>query len=658
MYRLLSFSLVCALLAIGCSRPSGPITEATYYALTTVPIPDDVMLEVGGLTTMDDGRLIATTRRGEVWIIDDVYNERRPSNYSLFAKGLHEPLGIAQVDNAFYIAQRGELTRLEDVDGDERADVFETVYAWPLSGNYHEYSYGPLVLPDGSFFLTMNVAWIGHGASPVPWRGWGVRITRDGEFFPMGVGMRSPAGFGINAKGDIFIAENQGDWIGSGRITHLAQGDFIGHPAGLVWTHLEETPPELRNLKFEDIPDTGEPMHEVGKRVSPLKPPTVWFPHGLLGISTSDILLIDTDNRFGPFEGQMLVGDQGHSRIMRVFLEEVDGEYQGAVFPFREGFSSGILRMTWGIDGSLFVGMTSRGWASTGGELYGLQRLTWTGETPFEMSEIHAEVDGFTLHFTEPVDTERFASTEAYEITGFTYQYHHNYGSPIINQEPSPIRAAEVAADGHSVRLLVENLREGYIHEIKVDSLLSAGGTPLLHTTAYYTLTRIPDGEPMPIAAVAQGRSSGSDAVQASASEKRVAEMPDSWGGAPDRTITLGTRPGLKFDTELLEVTAGSRVRLVFNNNDDMLHNVLITKPGTVDAVGQAALEMGLSGPQKGYVPDSDEVLFHTALLEPETSDTIYFIAPTEPGDYAFVCTFPGHYAVMNGVLRVSAPTS
>jgi len=256
----LAFVGLVGLLA-GCGGPQGPISESTYYDIITLPIPDDIMLEVGGLTTKDDGGLIVTTRRGEVWNIDNVYNENGTPEYSLFAKGLHEPLGIAQVGSSFYVAQRSELTRLEDASNDGKANIFETVYSWPLSGNYHEYSYGPLVLPDGSFFLTMNLAWVGYGASPVPWRGWGVRITPEGELLPVGTGMRSPAGFGVNAKGDIFIAENQGDWIGSGRISHLGQGDFIGHPNGLAWTQLPEAPPELRNVSVEDIPDTGDPMH-------------------------------------------------------------------------------------------------------------------------------------------------------------------------------------------------------------------------------------------------------------------------------------------------------------------------------------------------------------------------------------------------------------
>ncbi|HRG09130.1 MAG TPA: hypothetical protein PLJ08_11195, partial [Cyclobacteriaceae bacterium] len=92
------------------------------------------------------------------WLIENASMEKGQPRYTLFASGLHEALGLAWHEGALYTAQRGELTKLKDTNGDDRADVYETVYAWPLSGHYHEYSFGPKVAPDGSFFVTGNVA--------------------------------------------------------------------------------------------------------------------------------------------------------------------------------------------------------------------------------------------------------------------------------------------------------------------------------------------------------------------------------------------------------------------------------------------------------------------------------------------------------------------
>ena len=626
-----------------------PSQEGYYYQLVSLPIPDDVFLEVGGLDVLEDGRPVVSTRRGEVWIVEGAYGQKPEPAYHRFAHGLHEPLGLLVKENAIYTAQRGELTKLVDNDGDEKADVYETVYAWPLTGNYHEYSYGPLELPNGNFFVSLNLAWVGYGASPAKWRGWALEISPSGEMKPMAVGFRSPAGIGITSSGDIFYGENQGDWIGSGWISHIETGDFLGHPGGLRWTEEEHSP---LKLAYDDVPNTGEPMYVAAREVPELKLPAVWFPHTIMGISTSAIIEDNTRGGFGPFSGQLFVGDQGHSKLMRVYLEKINGAYQGATFPFYEGFSSGILRTAWGTDNSLFVGQTSRGWAATGKSPYALERLVWTGNVPFEMKEIQAQPDGFNIVFTLPVNKEQAADPGLYDVTSFTYKYHDTYGSPAVNIENLTVSTVDVAEDGLSVRLRMNGLREGYVHEIKLGNLSAESMTPLLHDRAFYTLNSIPETDKLSSNNNGSGQHNKST-INDRDSGKRQVEMPAAWGGDVDYEFSVGTLPGLRFDTETLDVAAGSSVSLRFDNNDDMLHNLVITKPGLVDEVAESALNLGIRGQEMLYVPDSESVLFHTGLLEPETEETIYFMAPEEPGEYSFVCTFPGHAMTMRGILKV-----
>ena len=621
-------------------------TENDYYRMETLPIPEGVVLEVGGLAMLPDGRLGVATRRGEVWLIENpTMAGGAPPHFTRFAHGLHEALGLAYHDRALYTAQRSEVTRLVDRDGDDRADRYTSVYSWPLDGNYHEYAYGPVFRDDGTMFVTLNLAWVGHGESLSPWHGWALALTPDGTMTPFAAGMRSPAGFGF-FDGELFYAENQGDWIGSGYLTHVERGDFVGNPAGLRWTGLPGSPLSLRP---EDVPDTGRPLFEVARSVPGLKPPAVWLPHTLMGISTSGLRVDRTGGAFGPFAGQLFVGDQGHSKINRVFLEKVKGVYQGAAFPFREGFASGVLRLAWGHDGSLFVGMTSRGWPATGPEPYGLQRLVWTGKTPFEVQTMRATPDGFALTFTTAVDPAAAADPASYAVTGFTYHYHAAYGSPPLNQERGEVRYVLISDDGLQARLVVDGLREGYIHELKMPGVRSASGQRLLHDVAYYTLNRIPDGDRLTVAVPGQA----TPVAPPPAGAPAESVMPASWGGRPDVTFILRPVPGLRYDLPAFDVAPGTRIQLVFNNTDDMLHNVVFTRPGRVAAVAEAAQALGLEGHDRDYVPDTGDVLFHTALLAPGTAGTIYFTAPTEPGAYPYVCTFPGHAATMQGTMRV-----
>jgi cytochrome c551/c552 len=472
-----------------------PLTEEDFYEIKTISIPDGIKLEIGGVAPMPDGRLGVCTRRGEVWIIENPYqlNGTQPS-YTLFASGLHEALGLAYRDGAFYCCQRGELTKLIDTDADGKADVYESVANWDLSGNYHEYSYGPVFDKAGDMYLTFNVAWVGYGEGKLAkWRGWLVKIKKDGSLEPIATGLRSPAGFTVNSNGDVLYGENQGDWVGSGRITHLEKGDFAGNAGGLHWTKEPESPLKFTTVK--DIPDTGEPMFEAAKKMKSLKLPAVWFPHALMGISTADMIEDQTNGQFGPFTGQYFVYDQGQSKAMRMSLEKVNGKYQGACYPFREGFQSGTLRARWGNDGSMFVGQTSRGWGATGKELFGLQRLVWTGKTPFEMKTVSARPDGFEIEFTQPVNKASAEDLSKYELKSFIYKYQHQYGSPIINQEDTPLRGVIVSDDRMKVRLVMNNIRQGYIHQVMASGLLNDEGQPLLHDVAYYTLNEIPTGD-------------------------------------------------------------------------------------------------------------------------------------------------------------------
>jgi len=640
------------------AQPSGELVarENSYWKRITIPVPGDIVLEVSGIVPLPGKTLLVTTRRGEIWRIEGAYDDEPHPRYTLFASGLHEPLGIiAAPPGGYYVAQRQEVTRIADTDDDGRADLFETVCKLPISGSYHEYAFGPVMGPDGNLRVTLNVAFGGATQAPAPWRGWMVEITPDGQLTPIAAGLRSPCGFTVSSSGDWFFSDNQGEWVGSGRVTHVEPGDFAGHPAGLAWSKMAGSTVKLRP---EDIPDSGEPFHEVAKRIPGIKTPAVWFPHTILGISNSGLIEDLSGGKFGPFAGHFYVGDQGQSKVMRMTLEKVKGIWQGAAYAFREGFECGIIRLVAGEDGSLFAGETARGWGSVGPKQQGLERLVWTGRVPFELKEVKAEPDGFLLTFTEPVDPKTAADPASYAVAGFTYRYHSAYGSAPINRMACPVRKVVVAPDGLSVRLAVACLREGYIHEVKAAGVRSAQGTAApLHPVAYYTLNRRPDGDriipldPQEAELCVVLVPAEANAVTA----KHPAKIPAEWQGQQDgdRTILLGTQPGLKFDQTLLTVKAGTRIRLVFRNSDDMLHNFVLCAPGKGQAVGAAAMLLGVEGTAKNYVPDSPDVLFHTALTLPETSDTIYFTAPAIPGDYDYICSFPGHAMIMNGILRV-----
>jgi hypothetical protein len=176
---------------------------------------------------------------------------------------------------------------------------------------------------------------------------------------------------------------------------------------------------------------------------------------------------------------------------MRVYLEKVNGVYQGACFPFRQGLGSGTLSLEMTAEGVLFAGGTDRGWGARGGKPFALERVAWSGKTPFEMHEMRVQPDGFEVTFTEPVDPETAGKIESYQYRTFTYIYQSSYGSPEVDETKPPIESVTVSADRRSVRLKAA-LNVGHLHELKPVGLRSADGKPLLHPMAYYTLNEIP----------------------------------------------------------------------------------------------------------------------------------------------------------------------
>jgi putative membrane-bound dehydrogenase-like protein len=143
-----------------------------------------------------------------------------------------------------------------------------------------------------------------------------------------------------------------------------------------------------------------------------------------------------------------------------------------------------------------------------------------------------------------------------------------------------------------------------------------------------------------------------------------------AWENKSAKTIAPGIKPGagatliklkvvkdlMQFDKKLFTVKAGQKLVFEIENPDGMQHNMLIIKPGTLQKVGKAADDM-LRDPkaaEKQYVPDVPEVLHATKLLNTGDVVTFEFTVPDITGDYPFLCTFPGHWRGMNGIMRVT----
>jgi hypothetical protein len=465
-------------------EPVDTSPEAPYYKIIHIPIPDDIVLECGGLEPLPDKKVAVGTRRGDVYVVENIYDDNpRHVKFTKWATGLHEILGLAynKKDGCLYAIQRGEVTRLKDSDGRGHANVYETVCDdWGISGDYHEYAFMSKFDRDGNLWVLLTLT--GSFTSDAPFRGWCLRITPDGKAIPTVSGIRSPGGMGIDEEGRVWYSDNQGPWQGGCALRWLRPDSFQGHPIGNKWYSLA---PNMGPRPKD--PTSNSRRYIEAKKIPQLELPAIIQPYEKVGQAQSGIIF-DTEGKMGPFAHQAFSSDQHHSNIARYVLQEVNGHFQGACIPFRSGFGSGIVPMVQGEDGSFIVGGTNRGWGSAGPKEFALERLVMTGKTPFEIQDMKLTHDGFDLTFTEPLDTGAASNPKSYDLSTFRYIYRAEYGSPEVDKTTPTIKQVQVSEDRKKVHLTVDGLQEGAIHELHLPGIRSENNQPLLHPVAYYTL--------------------------------------------------------------------------------------------------------------------------------------------------------------------------
>ncbi|MEM1295629.1 MAG: hypothetical protein AAGH89_09715 [Verrucomicrobiota bacterium] len=478
---------LCFLLAA-----SSALAESAYK-VQNIEIEKGLDPQVGGIDVLPDGRVFVCFHRGDVRLYDP-----KEDSWSIFAKGLHEPLGIvAESPSSVVVMQRPELTRIIDTDEDGIADRFEVIYDdFGMTGNYHEFAFGPVRDANGDWFIALNVASNGASIRPeirgefqqvgmpredfalewskvkgkagrmysrAPYRGWVMKIDhKTGEATPWASGFRSPNGIGFDGEGNLYASDNQGDWLGTSKLHHVGKGKFHGHPASLPWTEGYDGRPPLE-IPVEDL----EAMRT---------PAAIWFTQGSMSNSPTQPILIPEG--FGPFAGQMLIGEMNRSRILRLMMQEVNGVMQGACVPFLdgEGLPRGVNRLAFGPDQSLWTGHTHLSWA--GGE--GMTRIRYDENIAVnEIQDLSLTQDGFQVTFTKPQE-----DLGEIKLSAYTFLYQSKYGSPKIDEAKVKFEIKSIS-DTEIAMVLAEPLKKDFCYEFHFPSV----GNPMV----CYTVREIPD---------------------------------------------------------------------------------------------------------------------------------------------------------------------
>jgi len=424
--------------------------------------------KVAGMDFLPDGRLVVSTwQDNKIYIVEGVSGDG-PYQEKEIANGLNDPLGLKVVNGEIYVVEKHRLLKLIDEDGDEVTDVYETVSTgWGSIGNFHEFDNG-LVYKDGYFYITLTVAIDFGGSSSsnqLPDRGKALKIDPvTGAYKFVASGLRSPNGVGTGVDGEIFITDNQGDWLPANKLIHLQQGAFYGH---------------------KDVDPQGTANLEI-------TPPALYLPHNVIANSPSQ----PAPMYDGPYAGQMIFGDVTYGGLTRAFLEKINGVYQGAAFRFTQGLEAGINRLSWGPNGAIYVGGigAAGNWGQAGKLTYGLQRLKYNGQPVFDLLAIRSRSDGFELEFTQPMQFGIGDDPSFYTLTQWTYEPTTNYGGSPVDKQIVNVNNVIFSNDRTRVFLQTSNVKKGYVIHFRVNQdVVSDQSQTLWNAEAWYTLNEIPN---------------------------------------------------------------------------------------------------------------------------------------------------------------------
>ncbi|MCA9246350.1 MAG: TIM barrel protein [Planctomycetales bacterium] len=604
------------------------------YAVDTIHLPFDnpwqALLFCGGHGFLPDGSALVCTMQGDVWHVSGFQHPSRQAKWRRFASGLHHALGMIIDSDGIFVLGRDQITRLHDLNHDGEADFYECFsQAYETSPAGHDFICGLQRDATGNFYTVSGNQGL-------------VRISADGQQADViATGFRNPDGLGLLPDGTLTVPCSEGSWT----------------PASMICAIPTRPPTAAKPGPGGDaVPHFGFGGPRGGRAP---ELPLVYLPRGLDNSSGGQVHV--ASDRWGPLQGQLLHLSFGAGSHFLILRDEVDGQLQGAAVPLPGDFDSGVHRGRFcPQDGQLYVtGM--QGWGSYTPEDGCFQRVRFAGKTAQLPVGFHAHENGVLLEFSAPLDKAIAAAPKSHFAQAWNYRYSAGYGSPEFStrhlgmrgHDAWSIASAHVLPDGRSLFLEIPELQLANQLHLRVQS--AAGTFHDLFLTVHrldapyrefpgYQPTR-KTIEPHPLLA---------DLAMVTRS------VPNPHRKKIDnaRPLRIETGTNLSYQTRVLRVRPGEPIAFTLANPDVVPHNWALVKPGALDPVGGLADRL-ISDPEaslRHYIPATSDVLAYCDMVLPREEFTIYFRAPELPGRYPFLCTFPGHWKVMNGVMIVESP--
>lgn len=594
---------------LGTAPPTSP------YAVDTIAVPFDnpfkTVMQLTSIAFLPNGDALIATLLGDIWKVTGLDNQLEKVLWSRFATGFNQPVGIHIDQDGIFVLDRGQIYRLHDENKDGEVDFYEN-YANDFGGyqNSHSHTFGLHRTADGSFHFTQRESVLRTG----PDRKTVVRAS----------GVRNCMGIGGSA--DYFwVAPQEGTWTPASSIIEVHDKEFYGLPSSA----------------------------DLSSRISP---PLCYIPRGIDN-SVGGMVEITSD-QWGPYQGAHLGLSYGSGLHYLILRDAKGSRPQGAIVPLEGEFLAGTMRGNFHPeDGQLYlVGMD--GWGDYSTQDGCFHRVRYTGGESHKPSGFQVHRNGIRIDFPVALDSAVATKPENYFAQGWNYEYAKRYGSPefsakspdSLGHDPVAIRSVQLLEGAKSVFIEMPEMMPVMQLQIRMHLAIADGNefktdlftSPLFPSAPFQSpeLAKIDAPATPAILRIARTKAQGNE------SGKEV---------EGEREIHVNAIGGLVYEQTLLEAKAGEALALKLRNTDVMEHNLVIVKPGATQLVGETAFKM-LNDPkagEKSYVPDLPAVIAFVPIVDPGKEHVLHFRAPSEPGDYPYLCTYPGHWQVMQGILKV-----
>lgn len=475
------------------------------YATDAIPLPPSnnpwsSNIRFSGFDFFSDGKSAAICSwNGDVWVVTGIDAKLENLKWKRYAAGLFETLGLKIVDDIVYVTGKDQITRLHDINKDGEADYYENFNNDILiTQNFHEFTFDLQTDNQGNFYFAKG--------SPVRAGGRGFetthenhgvvfKVSKDGmhsEVF--GNGLRAPGGMGVGPNGEITTGENEGTYVPACKINWVTKGSF----SGVIHS------------------GNGRTMEQGYDN------PLCWLPM-YVDNSGGGQVWVDND-KWGPFNGDLLHLSYGRSKIYKVMKQEVNGEVQGGVFELPIMLASSAMRGRFNpVDKQLYVA-GFRGWQTNAAKESALQRVRYTGKKVATPKELKVTRNGVYITFTQKLDKELAEDKSSYRIKWWNYLWSPQYGSahfsvnnpdkkaieiamkketkaggtngakvakPAFAGDDVPVKSAKLQSDGKTVFLEIPNIRPVMQMEISVDVETTDGAEII--TKIYNSIYKLAD---------------------------------------------------------------------------------------------------------------------------------------------------------------------